>query len=212
MIKKNRVKYIIIISIINWLSIFGISYSQNMDKLYEKIDLFSEVLEKVQDEYVDEIEVSPDKSDDGDDIIITVSHDEKIQKVEVNGINDCTVLVTAGTFGTGGNAGSASGGVAADNIYLKNPRGLHVTTNRILVGDQLGHVHEINEDLFNATDKDTAWRRQMGTDSIARWDGAKTAIRAVLSDTSLTSGAHFGFAIGIHLFKCYHRDLWHCGT
>ena len=60
---------------------------------------------------VDEIEVSPDKSDDGDDIIITVSHDEKIQKVEVNGINDCTVLVTAGTWGTGGNAGSASGGV-----------------------------------------------------------------------------------------------------
>ena len=56
MIKKNRVKYIIIISIINWLSIFGISYSQNMDKLYEKIDLFSEVLEKVQDEYVDEID------------------------------------------------------------------------------------------------------------------------------------------------------------
>ena len=45
----------------------------------------------------------------------------------------------------------------------------------------------------HATDKDTAWRRQMGTDSIARWDGAKTAIRAVLSDTSLTSGAHFGF-------------------
>ena len=32
------------------------SYSQNIDKLYEKIDLFSEVLEKIQNEYVDEID------------------------------------------------------------------------------------------------------------------------------------------------------------
>ena len=38
------------------LNIFGKVYSQNTDKLYEKIDLFSEVLEKIQDEYVDEID------------------------------------------------------------------------------------------------------------------------------------------------------------
>ena len=56
--KKINLKYIIIISIINWLSIISTSYSQNSDKLYEKIDLFSEVLEKVQDEYVDEIDQS----------------------------------------------------------------------------------------------------------------------------------------------------------
>ena len=31
-------------------------YSQNVDKLYEKIDLFSEVLEKIQNEYVEEID------------------------------------------------------------------------------------------------------------------------------------------------------------
>ena len=31
-------------------------YSQNIDKLYEKIDLFSEVLEKIQNEYVEEID------------------------------------------------------------------------------------------------------------------------------------------------------------
>ena len=142
---------------------------------------------------VNEVEVSPDKSDDGDDIIITVSSYHLFQKLEVNGPDACTVLVTGGTFGTAGNAGSVSGGVLADNIYLKKPRGLHVTTNRILIGDQLGHVHEIDEDLFTATDRDTAWRRQMGTDAITRWTGAKAAIRAVLSDSSLTSGAHFGF-------------------
>ena len=142
---------------------------------------------------VDEIEVSPDKSDDGDDIIITASLSHLFQKWEVDGINACTVLATGGTFGTGGNAGSSSGGVLADNIYLKKPRGLHVTTNRILIGDALGHLHEIDEDLFNATNRDTAWRRQMGTEASNRWTGAKAAIRAVLSDSSLTSGAHFGF-------------------
>ncbi len=34
----------------------NIAYSKNIDKLYEKIDLLGEVLEKVQDEYVDEID------------------------------------------------------------------------------------------------------------------------------------------------------------
>ena len=33
----------------------------------------------------------------------------------------------------------------------------------------------------------------MGTEATNRWTGAKAAIRAVLSDSSLTSGAHFGF-------------------
>jgi carboxyl-terminal processing protease len=32
------------------------AYSQNVDELYEKIDLFSEVLDKIQNEYVDEID------------------------------------------------------------------------------------------------------------------------------------------------------------
>ena len=40
------------------LNIFNVSYSQNMDPLYKKIDLFSEVLEKIQNEYVDEIDQS----------------------------------------------------------------------------------------------------------------------------------------------------------
>ena len=32
----------------------GKAYTQNIDELYQKIDLFSEVLEKIQKEYVDE--------------------------------------------------------------------------------------------------------------------------------------------------------------
>ena len=54
--KKNYFKYILIIITIILLNISDKVYSQNVDKLYEKIDLFSEVLEKIQHQYVDEID------------------------------------------------------------------------------------------------------------------------------------------------------------
>jgi carboxyl-terminal processing protease len=55
--KENFIlKYILIIITVILLNIFNIAYSKNIDKLYEKIDLLGEVLEKVQDEYVDEID------------------------------------------------------------------------------------------------------------------------------------------------------------
>ena len=54
--KKNfNLKYFLTIVTIILLNTLNTAYSQNMDKLYKKIDLFSEVLEKIQDEYVDEI-------------------------------------------------------------------------------------------------------------------------------------------------------------
>lgn len=49
-------KYILTIVTVILLNIFSKVYSQNIDKLYEKIDLFSEVLEKIQNEYVEEID------------------------------------------------------------------------------------------------------------------------------------------------------------
>ena len=58
MIKKFFPKYAFVFFFTVFLNIFNASYSQNNDKLYEKIDLFSEVLEKIQDEYVDEINQS----------------------------------------------------------------------------------------------------------------------------------------------------------
>ena len=55
--KKNfNLTYILIFLITILLNIFNTSYSQDMNKLYKKIDLFGEVLEKIQDEYVDEID------------------------------------------------------------------------------------------------------------------------------------------------------------
>ncbi len=54
--RKNYFKYILTIITIILLNISNKVYSQDVDKLYEKIDLFSEVLEKIQNEYVDEID------------------------------------------------------------------------------------------------------------------------------------------------------------
>ena len=45
--------FILILLICNF---YSKSYSENVDKLYEKIDLFSEVLEKIQNEYVDKVD------------------------------------------------------------------------------------------------------------------------------------------------------------
>ena len=54
--KINYFNYILIITTIILLNISNKVYSQNADKLYEKIDLFSEVLEKIQNEYVEEVD------------------------------------------------------------------------------------------------------------------------------------------------------------
>ena len=52
--KKNfNLKKILILTTVIFLNFCNATYSQNIDKLYEKIDLFSEVLEKIQDEYVE---------------------------------------------------------------------------------------------------------------------------------------------------------------
>ena len=56
--KKNYFKYILIFAIIIFTNIPNKTYPQNVDELYEKIDLFSEVLEKIQNEYVEEVDES----------------------------------------------------------------------------------------------------------------------------------------------------------
>jgi len=54
--RKSYFNYILAITIIISLNISSKVYSQNTDELYNKIDLFSEVLEKIQNDYVEEID------------------------------------------------------------------------------------------------------------------------------------------------------------
>jgi len=51
-------KFFLLMAVIFLFNFFDLVHAKNMDKLYKKIDLFSEVLEKIQDEYVDEIDQS----------------------------------------------------------------------------------------------------------------------------------------------------------
>ncbi len=58
--KKISFKLVVVLSFLLFFNNFNISISksQNLDKLYEKIDLFSEVLETIENEYVDEVDQS----------------------------------------------------------------------------------------------------------------------------------------------------------
>jgi len=54
--KYNFINCILIVSLVVILNIHNKAVSQNVDKLYQKIDLFSEVLQKIQNSYVEEID------------------------------------------------------------------------------------------------------------------------------------------------------------
>jgi len=56
MMKINFYKFILTISALILFNFSSNAYCQNIDKLYQKIDLFSEVLEKIQNEYVEEVD------------------------------------------------------------------------------------------------------------------------------------------------------------
>ena len=53
---KNCFKYTLLFSIIFLLNFSNKIYAENVDELYKKIDLFSEVLEKIKNEYVEEVD------------------------------------------------------------------------------------------------------------------------------------------------------------
>jgi len=149
----------------------------------------------------DNIDVSPNKSGDGDDIIFTTSRrGDRVQKFEIDQASGegCTFITEAGRWSNSSNKGSSPGTIEAANIVTKNPRGLFVTTDgdngeRVLTGGQSGKLNVIDDDLFDGTNDDTAWLMEMGSDPRNRWQGAKLAIKTLMNDQSLTAGAHFGF-------------------
>ena len=110
------------------------------------------------------------------------------------------VILTAGTYGskTTGDPGE----VAAASIKFNQPglttsnkidQNLWVSSSTILATSKNGAIQKIDENQFNATDKDTAWQAQYGGGKTTRFDGAKEAILEIVSDSSLQAGANFGF-------------------
>ena len=58
MIRKNYFKKILILLSVILINFQNNAYAQNVDELYQKIDLFSEVLETLKNEYVEEVDQS----------------------------------------------------------------------------------------------------------------------------------------------------------
>ena len=141
--------------------------------------------------YATTVAVSPDNSN----ILYTGSHvNHAIQKLELTDTT-CTVVES---IGAGINSVLANKGTSADtdadDIRFSRVWGMHVDKNgKILTATARGYVDEFNESAFTEVGRDTAWLQQMGGPRLRRWDGVKNAINAIVNDTTLTTGAHFGF-------------------
>ncbi|MAH97900.1 MAG: pilus assembly protein PilY [Euryarchaeota archaeon] len=121
---------------------------------------------------------------------------DRFQKVEFTSNSACTATVTVGTESFSENVGDP-GTIAGDDINVTG----QVSTvdvsgsagqERIIFAHS-GYVDELLDSRFVAANKDTAWQIQYGGTRLSRLEGAKRAILAVLSDTTLTTGANFGY-------------------
>ena len=157
-----------------------------------------------------------DISPEDDDILIVSSGTRNvIQKVELTSTTTLNVIARAGTGSLEFARNTEDPNtLAASDVRLNRPGAITITADEILVGSPTGIVDIFDEDLFNATDLDTAWVRQFGGGNMSRWAGVKQAINAVLADTTLTTGAHFGYG---HWnsgesgrAKRSHRGGWQC--
>ena len=133
---------------------------------------------------------------DDDSIAYVVSSRRNVlQKVQFTTDTDFTILERAGTGRRVRRMNTAAPGeLNANSVRFNRPCSVHVTSTRILVGSASGSTIDVfDEDKFNATDANDAWLLQMGGGFMSRWTGVKRAIAAILSDTSLTTGANFGY-------------------
>ena len=134
---------------------------------------------------------------DDDSIAYVVSFWRNVvQKVQLTGNTTFTILERAGTGrrSRGRMNVAAAGELNANRVIFNRPVAVHVTRTRVLVGSRNGSTIDVfDEDLFNAANQNDAWLLQMGGGRMTRWTGVKRAISAILSDTSLTTGAHFGY-------------------
>ena len=139
-----------------------------------------------------------------DDIMYSGGRGHRIQRVEWDpgDSNTCTAQITAGKFDTTKNINDdksaiTPGTLAAADIKITSDISLlsisGTGANRRIMFSHEGHVDELTESAFVSGSFDTAWQQQFGGLRISRLEGAKRAIVAVLSDTTLTSGANFGY-------------------
>ena len=85
------------------------------------------------------------------------------------------------------------GSLQAELVGFSNPLNIFVGEDKILVPTMDGYVDVIDKSKFTVAARDEAWQLQFGGPRVKRWDGVKAAIDAVVNDSTLTTGAYFGF-------------------
>ena len=122
------------------------------------------------------VEVDPDD----DNVLWIASYGaDTIQRVTISG-ETVTASVTKGSWGRGNTTSD-------DDVNMIDPIGLYVTSDDVFVGVK-------NPTLLQfANDASITWENQMGGGAVTRLQGAKEAIKAIMNDSSLTSGANFGY-------------------
>ena len=135
-----------------------------------------------------------DFSSSSDDVFYTGGYlnSRKVHRVEWTSNNTCRVTASAGTNSALSNV-AAAGNLDADDIRVTDTiSGLQVSSGRLIFSHD-GYVDELTESSFTAVRKDSAWQIQYGGPQRTRLRGAQEAITAIFTDTTLTSGANFGF-------------------
>ena len=128
--------------------------------------------------------------DDDSTIYVTDFADHMVKKFTIGEGDDALTLVKEkGEHGTKN--------VTEDsNVVFKKPAGIAIgTVNKSSAGNNVLYVGDRKptiEVLDRGTD-DLTWVKEMGGPSITRLAGAINAIKTVLNDSTLTSGAHFGY-------------------
>ena len=150
----------------------------------------SGLLNRIQDHQVIDV-----KSDDNNIWFAASKKRRHIQRLTFPAAGGNCSIASQSTIGKKGNEANigAAGGLAFNKVYLTTtPTSLEAIGDRVLITHG-AYVDEFSGNKILGGQRDTAWQNQMGGGKMSRWDGAKKALAAVLSDSTLTSGANFGF-------------------
>ena len=126
--------------------------------------------------------------DPQDDSIMyaTSSVQHTVQKLAVSS-SAITTTTTVGTQNKDATPNTATTDATKTNLY--SPSALFVSNDRAWIGGGKISIQEFNISSGN----NITWVDELGTTRVSRAIGAKNAISAVVNDSSLTSGAYFGY-------------------
>ena len=141
--------------------------------------------------------VGIDMARDADDIMYLISRNRNVvQKVQLLTDTTVTSVATAGRRKRSSNTADP-GALNANEVNFWKPTTLFVSATKVYVTDLKASIQEFDIDDFTAAAINDSWQAQYGGAKLNRYQGAKKAIATIVTDSSLTSGANFGYVTGI---------------